>query len=127
MTEANFLALKPREQDALVAEHVLGQPFTKPSGRHHGGCCYCTDCWQLHDDCLCGITTTWEGMGKVVEKMKGDRWDVCIMNGPLLGTDPEWAAGFETSDPEAWKRTSEADTPMLAVAIAALKAKGVME
>jgi len=96
MTEAEFLALEPRERNALVAEKVMGLP----------GLAWPAD-----------YTTTWEGAGLVVERG--------ILES--LGWNAYWKAWdcFFTIDNISGE--ARADTASLAISIAALKAKGVIE
>ena len=119
MTRAEWDAMTPRQRDALVAEKVMGTPFRKPS---HGTCCSCQDCGHFYDECLCGFTTTPNGMMAVMEKMSanGFAWY-------LYGDHPDriQAEFMHSHD----GRYGVADTRLApeAVCIAALIALGYLE
>jgi hypothetical protein len=126
VTEAEFLNLSDREKDALVAEKVMGFPnvrigcscgFIKPPSYSHSNCCavspYSTQ-----------ISAAWE----VVEKM--------IRSGSTFGVEYRlqftprslrWVANFaNAAHPMVPIRYGHADTPPLAICIAALKANGFL-
>lgn len=150
MTEEQFLALEPRERDALVAVEVMEEPEPEspPEITGHIGMSMMytpngTDSWGLDcvDDEYCWkpfpftekIETAWQ----VVEKMREQPgWDISI----------DWRCGdLRPYGEEAWevricrydgdnKRIDlgfaddpRSDIPCLAICIAALKAKGVIE
>lgn len=79
-----------------------------------------------------GVTdysTTWEGMGLVVERMREEGWYWDIGNGANRD-GPYWTAWLDNAGEDengagGWRDGEAADTPMLAVALCALKAKGV--
>ena len=106
MTESEFLALPPVKQRILVA---------KTLGFHKEG-------WETWPDFALDISAAWQ----VVEKMR--EWDGCMNPEVEIRSDMgRWtcAIGFE-----AWAAISgeaTADTAPLAICIAALKAKGVIE
>jgi len=110
MTEADFVALwkeNPRKADALVAEKVMDVVVeTDPIMG--------TNWWTPE-----AYTTTWEGMGKVVEKMR--ELGIWHIIGP---SDYGW--DVEIRRHSEWVYAS-ADTAPLAVAIAAGKALGWIE
>jgi len=102
MTESEFLALEPRERDKVVGRELFGNE----------------QWWKYTQD----IRFAWQ----VVEKMR--EWDGCMNPEVEIRSDMgRWtcAIGFE-----AWAAISgeaTADTAPLAICIAALKAKGVIE
>jgi len=156
MTEREFLDLwkeDPRKADALVAEKVmgLGPPtheaiwkYVDTPGDGYGQYCgwWCVECHGQemppmvracepgpathHNYSVPPYTTTWDGMGKVVEKMRDEGWMFCLDD---LGFDGEkWRARFDADREvnDKWG-TGDDDVPFLAVAIAAGKALGWIE
>jgi len=117
MTESEFLALAPRERDALVAEKVMGQGMVL----HHEG-------YYFRPGNLLPDYTTISAAWTVVEKMREEElafevtwgWSHVEENNDY----DNWVAGFSNED-ERW--TATADTAPLAICIAALRAKGVIE
>ncbi len=112
MTEQDFVALweeDPRKADALV--------WLKLSGFWGH--------WPVPI-----LTTTWGGMGLVVEKMReeGKALSITVFSGHVeVGNRTDEGIpleGWDWDDGDIW---ATADTAPLAVAIAALKAKGAIE
>lgn len=109
MSESEFLAMEPRERDALVAEKVMGKDVR----------CTC-------DFCLPTYTTSIAAAWQVVEKINREHGpfhlrDVCHRFGddaPIF-----WRAWFESTGPKH-ESYVDADTAPLAICIAALKAVG---
>ena len=135
MTPEDYHAMSDRERDALVGKYLFGVDFNAKAA--HGTCCYCPDCHQLHDDCMCDLTTTWTGMEQVVEKADA----VTLQFNPYFtkyGRPGNWEAQvtfFPTGEYiEAENRYegegfghAYADTAPAAVAEAALKALEVID
>ena len=98
----------PRKVDAIVAEHLFDIGITDPQ--------YMAESmWYA---------STWEGMRLVVEKMRENGFGFGIDN---LQDDGTWEASVYTMDRfMVGVAEARADTAPLAVALAALKAKGVV-
>lgn len=89
--------LTPREMDALVAKHVMGYEFVKPT---HGACCTCQNCGKAYEDCLgCEYSTIREHVLAVEEEIERRGWE-CSNRYSLalyelvswtLPTNPYWA------------------------------------
>ena len=128
MTEQEFLALEPREQDALVAEKLFGWKILgvqrvyddgyeddlvgEPPGEPHDVVPYHT---QL-------IAPAWQ----VVEKMEdeGWEWEVTMYGAEFFTQDD--SGNVLGGQSEITRATVDAKTS-LHICIAALKAKGVIE
>ena len=131
MTEREVLELPAREENALVAEKVMGGPEENPYWYW----------FRTTDDGLPAIkntglppmftgpdfTTTWDGLGRVVERMQELGYLLDLRIGPK-----ETTAKFFTVDQECamvvlseFARSHE--DPKLAVILAALDARGVIE
>ena len=134
MTEQDFLALKPRERDALVAEKVMGNsPCLEWRLLHHGGLSgpaygldggHCSEHGGPPSTCVPShlfphhytedIGLTWQ----VVEKMREEGFSFRIEISGLI-----WFAIFGAGrDTEAANNLAP-----LAITIAALRARGVIE
>jgi len=125
MTETEFLALEPREQDALVAEKVMGWTAKRlgkepwPDGSYCDGITNssCTEFWFTEE-----IAPAWQ----VVEKMREEGHTFVLHHSDIL-----FARFFLTSDGGIVRKDrdywGEADTAPLAICLAALRAKGVIE
>lgn len=126
MTEKEFLALAPREQDALVAEKVMGWTlelrkyvWEDPSefyrsdhaDFHDGRCIPITEASGYLRPYTTDISAAWE----VVEKMGG-------YGRSLFEWSEGWIFELVTSDGESV--VGQAYTAPLAICIAALKAVG---
>jgi hypothetical protein len=128
---------RERQIDALLAKHLMGCAFSPLHGEF---ICGCRD--GRHDDPdrlgLRRYSTTWEGMGEVVEAMHrhvhedGSMYFLALdyrgLSGP--GCMPRWNAAFwrgteQCSMLDDVSRGVDADTAPLAVALAALRALGV--
>lgn len=105
--------MTPRDIDALLAEHlfdlsVAGEECAGPLAADGGW----TD--------LPHYSSTWEGLGLVVEAMEAKGWGVWMAT-KEVGVG--WDVGFEKGDQRA-SVIEDAPLPMVA-ALAALKALGV--
>jgi len=146
MTEAEFLALPERERDALVAEKVFDDPT--PTARikivgHLSAQTLFESCdpepqswfrdFDVSNDCWYWrpkhFTTTYEGMGLVIERMQQAGYWLSLKSPFRPGLD--WHAGFTPHDMTGWNgrpdHEGSSDTAPLAVALAALKALGAVE
>jgi hypothetical protein len=132
MIEAEFLELPARERDALVAEKVMGLPIGACRNLYWDTTDQSKSPWTNGRQAkhILRYTTTWEGMGMVVEKMRE------LKGAPFSAVywrpdEPHgWAAEFggnKHAHPDDLWGEAEADTAPLAVALAALKALGVVE
>ena len=105
------------ELDRLLAERVLGTPFMVPT---HGTCCTCQVCGHPNDGpCMCGLSDTWEGMGRVVEAMQTQGWLV------LLSIGQRSNGAILLNQKTRTEASKWSDTVPDAVARAALAALGV--
>lgn len=119
-----------REIDALVAEHVMGRVPLKDNKPEHG---------KYHGECHCGFdphlqyySSSIEAAWSVVEKMKELGFGYCL---ECVETEPSPTAWFvkkkgidarRFQSIEDMEKSSSASGPMpLAIALAALKAKGI--
>jgi len=169
MTKSEYLALSPRERDAIISEKVMelgphtheaAWKYDKKPGEGYGDYegWWCTECYgpemppsvrlnkpkpETHQNYgLKHYTTTWEGMGLVVEKMHSLGWQVEISMGvdlegdycggpptvvrmrrPKKYTDPN-GAYLSVYSPSY---TPEEESHPLTICFAALKAKGEIE
>jgi hypothetical protein len=152
MTEKEFLELNSRERDVLVAKHVIGCNVKYKTNNNLGlfsykniPKCNCEDTPHskvvLGD--ICRYTTSWEAMQQVVEQIIKDKEDdyYFSMHRTSEFIDPTlWACSFGTikteqyidcnGDPaESGGEYYEGNHKSLplAVAIAALKGKGIIK
>jgi len=142
MTESEFLALKPRERDAVVAKRVMGfcphdssmvEPDTFRGEVSYYWCCWCFDRRpSRHAFDQPRYTTDISAAWQVVGKMREEGWTGYVEWVPGFGFGAEFSRGdsnlpgpgFEWGDSPIM--IPERTAP-LAIAIAALKAKGVIE
>ncbi len=142
MTEQEFLALKPREQDALVAEKVMewkGYTQEECSEEPYGP--EDDDMWDPFDKCwyppgtepykdtpstVDPFTTEIAAAWQAVEKMRSEGW--CFWLDTVGFEGEEWRVLF-MKDIEGHSRAHYVETAAveLSITIAALKAKGVIE
>ena len=141
MSESEFLALEPRERDALVAEKVKGWTNI----RWDAGTTWMRDCldawigeppegepYNNWPESLYEFTTDISAAWQVVGKMREEGWTGYVEWVPGFGFGAEFSRGdsnlpgpgFEWGDSPIM--IPERTAP-LAIAIAALKAKGVIE
>jgi len=155
MTEAEALALPARELDALVAEKVMGDDLSEAihewreldvdemdfqQSTHICKRCGEGSGWEDADHLrrhpgVCNphprrFSTTYDGMGLVVERMIADGFEFGLVYGHLPPGEKggPWGANFEF---QWYEQIADAtypglDTAPRAVCIAALKAKGVI-
>lgn len=129
MTESEFLALEPRERDALVAEKVMGWEIRDEyysDGEYAGQIVYDQEGKGRGgpgEGCsFSSISAAWQ----VVEKM---REGGCVL---MMNAHPDYTwAGFHSPKPPhpAGREVifcGEGDTVPLTICLAALKAKGVI-
>ena len=129
MTESEFLALEPRERDALVAEKVMGWKMVRVEGimadsKWDGKIknFYPTSLWG--ED----TPTDLDHLDNARRAQLADAWRI-VEKGQLdhLG----WNAFYKAWDCDVTIKgkmgRARADTAPLAICIAALKAKGVIE
>lgn len=104
--------------------------FTRRPGVYMGdwGCYYTRDGARVYCGEPSGLhwpehySTTWEGMGRVVERMRELGWYVGISTWPLEGAEPCRAAFYRAAGEAVG--AAEGDTAPHAVCLAALKAVG---
>ena len=135
MSESEFLALEPRERDALVAEKVMGWTNI----RWDAGTTWmrdCLDAWigeppegepynnwpESLYEFTTDISAAWQVVEAVDPLMGNSPWDFV-----LARTDGGWICNFHAEWFEQVADGYEAPTAPLAICIAALKAKGVIE
>jgi hypothetical protein len=115
-----------RRLDAWLAEHLFNLPFTGPRGwwAHSDG--YTRECPEHH------YSSTWDGLGLVVEAMRGKGFACevyCAPQRPTRKSCPPWQdplppyRAVVALDREPWTRADEyANTAPRAVALAAYTA-----
>ena len=147
MTEAEFLALEPRERDALVATEVMGWheypahlwgELWQDGWPFHRPCEQCHEVWVEEKEepatpCepyISRYTTSIADAWQVVEKMREDRnWSFEIHRWSNKEAGREnglWASWFYPLVGSC-AGCEAGDTAPLAICIAALKAKGEIE
>jgi len=139
MTESEFLALAPRERDALVGKRVIGIPVADACREVYWEAAEChnpPDVWGMVRKFLPHFTTSISAAWTVVDGADGFSLD---LNPHNLGYGkPIWQSHviyYPTGEYiEAENRyegegfgTAYADTAPLAICLAALRAKGVIE
>jgi hypothetical protein len=140
MTTAEFMALSPRERDAVVAEHIFGYrremspkdangdfgglPMLVPPDVEHGRWAYppigdLQYYWVGRVEWM----KTWAGMKLVIDAMRERGWSVMIRYKDYgLRANLWYAEFFRNTEEDSWSETHV--NPPLAASIAALRAVG---
>jgi hypothetical protein len=149
MTTAEFLALAPRERDAVVAEKVLGWGWVKPAPHLYSGyprdyqtrllrpaeqySCYVpADGSELiasnYEEYVRNLTTNRVDMWEVIDAMRerGWAWTLIVDDGEPTAKVGQWIDG-NYIERVSWGKGEPINELPLAASIAALRAVGHIE
>ena len=138
MTESEFLALKPRERDAVVAKRVMGfcphdssmvEPDTFRGEVSYYWCCWCFDRRpSRHAFDQPRYTTDISAAWQVVEKMREDPEPrLRTLRLVAYSYNRTYATFDSSAEGDDWTEANGEHATPLAICLAALKAKGAIE